>query len=214
MELPSDAPALSHRTYALVVATSLTLLSAATAPTLEAAAEQQNRAGIVVRLSNDDIRKMCVFFDEESITGFELLQRAGLETEVDESPLGTAVCKIGGSGCGRDDCFCRYPTFWGYWTRGVGREAWRFSDVGSRERKVVDGSLDGWSWGRDGKPPPPNVTLDDVCPASAAAASVSPAIRRSEEPASAERPNYLPFAGFAVGLVVLSWLAYRRRRLR
>lgn len=203
-----------RRTYALLIATSLALLAAATTPTLDASAKEQNRAGVVVRLSNDEVRKMCVFFEEPSITGFELLQRARLSTEIDESPLGAAVCKIEGSGCGKGDCFCRYPTFWGYWARDAGRKSWRFSDVGSRERKVVDGSLDGWSWGRDGKPPPPKVAFDDVCPASAVAASVSPAVQRSEVPARSDRPNYLPFAGFAVGLVVLSWLAYRRRRLR
>ena len=203
-----------RRAYPLLLAASLTVLSAAAAPSLDASAKEQNRAGIVVRLSNDEVRKMCVFFDEPTITGFDLLQRAGLDTEIDESPLGAAVCKIGSAGCSKGDCFCRYPTFWGYWTREPARTEWRFSDVGSRERKVVDGSLDGWSWGRDGKPSPPDFTFDDVCPASAVAASVSPAVQRSREPARAARPNYLPFAGFAVGLAALSWLAYRRRRPR
>jgi LPXTG-motif cell wall-anchored protein len=202
----------SRKAYPLVFAVCVALVTTITAPTLDATAKAKNRAGVVVRLSDGELRKMCVFFDEPSITGSDLLERAGLDTETDSSPLGTAVCKIGTTGCGSGDCFCRYPVFWGYWTRDGASRSWRFSDVGSSDRKVVDGSLDGWSWGRDGKPAPPKIAFEDACPASAVAASSRPAVQRTEAPATSKRPNYLPFAGFALALGALSFLAYRRRR--
>jgi hypothetical protein len=190
------------RSAAALVA--VALASLAVSPVVGAAGD--NRAGIVVR-SGDDVREMCVFFDEDEITGEELLRRAGLEVVAEGNALGTAVCSLDGKGCSKDDCFCRYPTFWGYWTKDDG-ERWRFSDVGASSRVVTDGSLDGWSFGRDGKPAPKDVDIDEVCDASQAL----PTIESLREPVSS-RPNYAPFAALIGALVaVASILAIRRRR--
>jgi hypothetical protein len=168
--------------------------------------QERNRAGLIVRSGDGDVREMCVLFDEEEITGVDLLERADVEIASEGSALGTAVCSIDGEGCKSDDCFCRYPAFWGYWTKD-GSKDWRFSDVGAAARVVRDGSLDGWSFGRDGKPTPPDVTIDEVCGASEATPISMPA------PVVRARPSYLPFVAFAGGLgVVAVALAVRRRR--
>ena len=173
-------------------------------PSLHAA--DPNRAGVVVRFGDGEIRKMCVAFDDDDdMTGFDLLERTQLDLVVDRGAIGNAVCKIGGDGCSSGDCFCEYPTFWGYWTRDAGDSSWAFSELGSGERTVRDGSLDGWSWGRDGKPAPSKLSFDDVCSAGEARAT-------AEEAEPASRPNYAPFAAIGALIVAAGGVAYSRRR--
>lgn len=175
--------------------------------------EEGNRAGLVVRSEDGELRRICLLFDEPEITGAELLTRSGLDLEVETTPTGTAVCRIGSDGCGAGDCFCGYPTFWGYWTRDGG--SWAFSEVGASQRRVVDGSLDGWVWGPDGGPAPPEESLDEVCAAApeAGAAERAPAgdsgrAAEGSEPAS----GFVPFLGAAGVLAVAGTLLAVRRR--
>lgn len=179
-------------------------------------APEQNRAGLVVRSEDGTLRRICLLFDEPEITGAELLVRSGLDVEVETSPMGAAVCRIGADGCRSGDCFCRYPTFWGYWTRDGG--AWAFSEIGASQRRVVDGSLDGWVWGADGGPAPPDESLDEVCAAapeigSQERTSSGDAERAAGEPEPAS--SLAPFIGAAGALAVAgTLLAVRRRRER
>jgi hypothetical protein len=173
---------------------------------------RERRAGILIRDDDGAVRRMCVFFDEKEISGVELLRRSGIDAEIDEQSLGAAVCRIGATGCSSGDCFCRYPTFWGYWVRDAGDAKWRFSDEGAADRTVRDGSMDGWSFGKDGKPAPPEAELSEVC---AASSRTTPAVTRAETSASrpaTERPDYLPFVGMALVLVVLGVAVTLRRR--
>ncbi|MEX2394819.1 MAG: hypothetical protein WD826_10115 [Actinomycetota bacterium] len=163
-------------------------------------------AGLIIR-NGDEIDQMCVAFDGDETTGAELLAGSGIDYVEEEGSLGTAICSIEGEGCGRDNCFCRYPEFWGYWTKDDDTEDWRFSDVGASERAVRTGTLDGWSFGRDGKPAPPDLAFESVCSAQAA------------RPAGGERlllvrPNYVPFVAFVGVLVVAGLVAVRVRRRR
>ena len=170
-------------------------------------AQEPNRAGIVVRHSDGETSEMCVLFDEDEITGAQLLERSKLEVTTDTLALGTAVCAIEGEGCARDDCFCDYPTFWGYWTRD-GRSDWSFSQSGASDRVVRDGSVDGWSFGKDGKPAPPDVTIGSICEGTVA----MPTARSDAERAPA--PDYLMFAAFAGLLAAAAGMAYVLRRRR
>jgi hypothetical protein len=182
------------------------VVAALTAPT--AAAQEDSHAGIYVR-TGEDVASECVAFSEDEITGEQLLERSSFEAVLDRRSLGTAVCRLDGVGCGADDCFCEYPSFWGYWTR-AGDEEWMFSDVGAADRTVRDGSVDGWSFGRDGKPAPPEgVTFAEICGQTSALPTVDPA----RGPDAAAAPNYLPFVAIAGLLVVAAiLLALRRRR--
>lgn len=193
----------------LLVAIAAISVAIALASTELAIGAAQNRAGIVVRYGDHHVERMCVAFDENTISGLELLERADVPFFAERSAIGAAICKIGEQGCGKgaDDCFCHYPTFWGYWTRASDDEEWTFSDIGSADREVHDGDLDGWSWGRDGKPAPSEDTFADVCGASTVAASTT------SGPQAAERPNYIPFAAIVLVLIGLIVLLLRRRRV-
>jgi hypothetical protein len=149
---------------------------------------------------------MCIVFDEHTITGLDLLRRTGYSVEASQSSLGSAICKINGDGCSSGgNCFCHYPTFWGYWTRNTNQTSWHFSETGAQARIVHDGALDGWVWGHNGAPAPEPVTFHDVCPLAAGRT-----VTKQRSPA---KGNYLEFAGFAAALLVAS-LFFARRRAR
>lgn len=188
---------------ALLVAVAVALAALWSPPLV---ADERNRAGLVVRTNDGDVDEFCVFFDEDEISGADLLERADVEVTAEAAALGTAVCAIDGKGCSEDDCFCRYPTFWGYWTKDDGD--WRFSDLGAADRVVRDGSVDGWSFGRDGKPSPPDLEIDDVCPASAKVTTAARSTPRAVE----ARPNYAGFVGFVALLGAAGLIASRIRR--
>ncbi|MDW8269952.1 MAG: hypothetical protein RMN24_12385, partial [Anaerolineae bacterium] len=75
-------------------------------------AQGPNKAGLVVRFGNGNALARCVSFDEQRITGWDLLQRSGLFVIGEPDLMGMAVCKIGDpynqDGCDypREDCFC------------------------------------------------------------------------------------------------------------
>jgi hypothetical protein len=196
------------RASALLICAVLALSTLA-APTLRAQ-DEGNRAALVVRGGDGDSREMCVFFTEDEITGAELLQRSNLDVVTEANALGSAVCRIDGTGCTRDDCFCNYPAFWGYWTRDDGK--WAFSDIGASDRVVTNGSVDGWTFGKDGKPAPKDVAFDDVCGSveAAPASATDDGVTRLVTP----RSNYGAFAGFAVLIVTAAALALVIRRRR
>ena len=59
-----------------------------------------HRAGLVIRFGDGSVITRCVSFSEASITGIELLTRAGLSIRVDtSSSIGAGVCKIDSQGC-------------------------------------------------------------------------------------------------------------------
>lgn len=189
-----------RRTVALVAC--VAAVAAFFGSSASAQSDAAHRAAIVV---GEDER--CVAFDEPEITGIELLQRADLDVVVDTSARGSAVCRIGSTGCSRDDCFCDFPEFWGYWTRDAGD--WEFSQVGAAERKVVDGSIDGWSYGKDGEPAPRDRTFEQVCVRGVVAAPT--AVAQAEGTTGSIR-NVVPLVAVAAGLVALGLFVVRRRR--
>ena len=196
---------MKHRLIAATIA--ITLLAFA-----HPAFGATHRAAVVVRTATTT-KTYCVPFTHDHITGVELLERAGVPVVGDTSAVGTAVCKIGTTGCSSDDCFCRYPVFWGYWTKDRGQKAWHFSDMGAEQRTVVDGAIDGWSFGRNGKPAPKTVDIADICTPQAMSAQHAPvAMGALKERSSGRLPNYLPFVALIAVLVLLAMLAVTRRR--
>lgn len=122
---------------------------------------------------------MCVFFDEVEITGYELLERSGIEFQDSRGEFfARAICKIGPDGCDTSQggkCFCDSSKSWNYYLRNKGDSTWGHSSLGPDERKVKDGYLDGWSWGANGgAPQPPSIAFSDVCPAAATSTSTPP----------------------------------------
>jgi hypothetical protein len=124
-----------------------------------------HRAGLVVRFGNGSVISRCVAFSEPSLTGLELLSRAGLSIVVDlNSSIGAGVCKIGSEGCDRGrSCFCQCEgstcAYWQYFHLQSG--AWKYSNVGAASYQVSDGAVEGWAWGNNVAPPP--IGLDQIC---------------------------------------------------
>jgi hypothetical protein len=208
-----------NRRSLLVVAAFVALVFALQ-PGHDAVGASKNKAGIVVRNADGTTDEMCVLFDEPSISGLDLLNRSGTSHVAERSAIGSAICKIGDGGCNSpsEDCFCEYPRFWGYWIREPGEAKFAFASAGAADHEVRDGSVDGWSWGKDGKPAPPDVPFSDVCAASNVLAERASSERAlaSQEPARASgpRPNYVAFAGFGVVFAALAGGAVLMRRRR
>ena len=132
-----------------------------------ACASEGERAALVVD-TGEDAYTYCVVLSDDSVSGLELIQLAneqhGLQYRLGDG--GQAVCMLANVGADGDDCFGKYPDFWGYW-RGDASGGWEWSSVGAGSTVVSDGDVEGWSWGRgqDGSthPPPPATKFDDVC---------------------------------------------------
>jgi hypothetical protein len=131
------------------------------------------RAGLVVRFGDGSVVTRCVAFREPSITGMELLTRAGFALRVDTgSSIGAGVCKINSLGCDAGkSCFCQCEgstcAYWQYFHLVNG--AWTYSVLGAGLYQVSDGAVEGWSWGNNLAPPV--MSLDQIC----AGAPVAPA---------------------------------------
>ena len=144
-----------------------------------AAADGPNRAGIVVSFGDGRVDSVCVDFDELEISGAELLRRAGFPVVAAGGSAGAAMCMIDDVGCADpNDCWCQCHgagcRYWAYYTLEGG--AWRYSAIGSSQRKARDGDVDGWAWGvgsvgAGAKLDP--TTFDEICPPPAPTASAS-----------------------------------------
>lgn len=140
-----------------------------------------HRAGLVVQPGDGEAITYCVAFDEESITGMDLLQQSGLPLIVDPShALGAIVCSIDGQGCAfpGEACFCECQGtpcyYWNYYYLTEG--AWQYGHLGAATRTLTDGDVDAWVWGdtRSSYSKLPDIGFDDICvPATAATATRS-----------------------------------------
>lgn len=132
------------------------------------AGQEAHRAGLVVSFADGRTERRCVEFEEEEITGVELLRRSGLAAVFTANgPYGEGVCSIDGTGCTNPgNCFCQCQgtgcAFWAYFAlRDEG--GWRFAQTGPSQRRLEDGDVDGWIWG-SGRVPPPDVSFGEICP--------------------------------------------------
>lgn len=203
----------------------LALWLAAGAAAAPAAQAVPYRAALVVRYSDDQVRKSCVSFTEPEISGEELLLRSGLVVLLDyNAGLGGAVCSINGQGCGypAEDCFCQclgsQCEYWAYyhWENG----GWQYSSIGASQYMVTDGAVEGWSWGLGNfvtGVEPPAVAFEDICLAEP---SVTPTATATATPPAAAppAPPQMTFEATATRLApgscaVLSWLTWDAERV-
>jgi hypothetical protein len=157
-------------TYANTYSTAEALLGLAGRPLSALALPwQPNRAGLVVQSGEGQVTTTCVRFAESTLTGYDLLARSGLPVNSLTDPgLGTAVCGIENTGCPVDDCFCAMPAYWSYWEPGP--TGWAYAATGAAQTEVVNGSVNGWSWG-DGVVPA-FYSFQDLCRYGEAAVSL------------------------------------------
>lgn len=167
---------------------------------LSTTAQRPNGAGLVIRHGDGTIIYAYVQFDEESISGLDLLTRSGLDaTYAPFGGMGAGVCAINGEGCPSDDCFCHSYTspafFWRYYNQVDGN--WIFNPVGASGRTMYDGDIDGWSWS-SGDSGLPAVTIDDIAlmngidrnpPEPTATSEPEPTATFTPEPTATETPE-------------------------
>lgn len=192
---------LTVMTVLLVLATAL--------PMGMARAQAQNHAGVVVQFGDGSVTTRCVAFNEDSITGYDLLRRARLPISFEFGSMGAGVCKIGNEGCAfpNEPCFCQCQTLGAgctYWVYSQLRDgAWTISGLGAGARQVRDGDVDGWAWGKgDGNVGivPASVTLDRICsagvvtPAQPTAEATGATVPPTELPATEAPPTQAPSA--------------------
>jgi hypothetical protein len=149
-----------------------------------------HRAGLVIRFGDGSVITRCVSFGEASLTGMQVLIRAGLSIRVDtSSSIGAGVCKINSQGCDAGkSCFCQCEgstcAYWQYFHLQNG--AWKYSNLGASVYQVSDGAVEGWAWGNNVAPPV--MTLDQVC-ASASSAPAPTNVQVTRAPMGALTPT-------------------------
>jgi len=141
------------------------------------AATSANRAAVYVRHGDGSTNQKCVDFSENSINGFKLLQRGGLNPILDRGFL----VSINGEKAKTFDDIGSQNDYWSYWRLRDG--SWIYSKASATSSKVSDDDVDGWQRGGSGLmlstvsfndicPPVQSSTADSTSPPAAAAASV------------------------------------------
>ncbi len=169
--------------------------------TVLAQADDPNKVGLVVVRGSGEVIQQCVEFSDDEISGYELLERSGLDFNADVgSGLGAAVCRIDNEGCTypEEDCFCQCQgtpcVFWIYWHLVDGD--WQFSQLGAASHNLKDGDVDGWIWG-EGSPQsggvrPPPASFEEICGRSSKYATATLTPTSTPTPTNTPQPTNTP----------------------
>lgn len=165
-----------------VAAGGCAVLAAATAPApsprpaAAAAAEPQHRAALIVDTGRE-VRRICVRFAEDFISGAELLVRAKNVDPVfrEYAGKGKAVCALCGVGCPADDsCLtCGGNDYWSYSRAPAGSSKFQLSGAGASSTRIRDGDVEGWRWSNGLVPA--YASVDQVCGPAPGATSTTAA---------------------------------------
>jgi len=137
-----------------------------------ARADEPNQAGLVIGFDGGRVETRCIAFEEEAISGDQLLARSGLDLILDTSgSMGLIICRIEDLGCDfpSQPCFCQCMgggdcAYWNYFYRTPGADTWTYSPLGAGLRKVEPGTVEAWVWGDGHTPPAGDLTFDAICP--------------------------------------------------
>lgn len=178
-------------------------------------AQEPNKAGIVIRLNESETISRCVAFEDEDISGLELLERSGLTTQIRAEGMGSLVCSINETGCPANDCFCQCRgggecVYWSYWQDSA--EGWQYARLGASSYRVTAGEIDGWSWGPGSLTDaisPPELTFEEICSEDAATTHT---VQVQDTGQTVSRETFLIILAAALLLVGLAVIVMRRRR--
>ena len=167
-------------------------------------AGEPSQAGLAVQFGDGRVETRCVTFEEDEITGADLLLTySGYDAIVDASSgMGITVCQLEGEGCAypAKPCFCQCMgggecAYWNYFYREPSSGEWTYSPLGAVLRKVRHGSVEAWVWGDGTTPPTFEGTFESICagPTAEPTAAVEPSAA-VEPTASLEPPTATPTA--------------------
>ena len=134
-----------------------------------------HRAALVID-TGTAVKRICVRFDGDSISGTELLQRAGIDPVIRSfSGEGAAICALCGVGCPADEtCLtCAGATYWAYSRAPAGSSSYLVWGRGASNTRVHDGDVDAWRWSAGGSPV--YVPFSGVCDGPAPASTTTTA---------------------------------------
>jgi prenyltransferase beta subunit len=106
--------------------------------------EGGDHAGLVIDDGDGTYKALCVPLTEFPISGFELLDLAGVPYETATENPGY-VTRIGDVGCPPDNPTCAGSMFWSYYYLDE-NGAWQSYPIGGAGSEVVPGTVDGWAW--------------------------------------------------------------------
>lgn len=131
-----------------------------------------SQASVVVRHGNGNMVKRCVDFGSTTITGLELLQKAGLSPVLENG----FMVSIDGDKAKSSTEPGVTDDYWSYWR--IDNNKWSYSRAGASSQKVGDGDVQGWQRGGSTLMLP-TIKFDDICTKKAqdvAVASVTPSV--------------------------------------
>lgn len=130
-------------------------------PRLQPINATTNHAAVVID-TGKEVKKFCLAFPEDEISGAEALRRIDAQVQfANFGSRGQAVCSLSGTGCPSSNCFCDANRFWAYHRAGPGGAPYSFSRTGASSTAVRNGDVEGWKWGAGEAPPAAKVS--DVC---------------------------------------------------
>lgn len=162
--------------------------------------QEENRAGLVIRFAENNVRTVCVDLGSAGeLSGEEVLRASGFSTSLAFDPgAGAAVCQIEDTGCDieQEPCFCECTLepdtdciYWSYYQLQAGQ--WQVSNIGASNTIVRPGDVQGWSWSAGqigaGGIAPPVFSFDSIC-----LAQVDPTPTNTLPPPAALLPSFTP----------------------
>lgn len=122
-----------------------------------------NHAAVVIDTDEGNVRKMCLAFPEEEISGIEALRRVDTRPNRFETfnGKGSGVCMLYGVGCPSGDCFCNPARYWAYHRAGPSESTYRSSSLGASSTIVRNGDVEAWKWGPGTAPV--KTSVSEVC---------------------------------------------------
>jgi hypothetical protein len=121
----------------------------------------------------------CVAFVEDQITGFQLIQRSGLEYQSQAfGSMGNAICQLDDEPQNVPSSCFGSGAYWQYFHRTA--SGWAQSSLGASSWTLHDGDMDGWRYASGAGQAPTAVGFNAVCaPAAPSASTTAVASRRA-----------------------------------
>jgi len=134
-----------------------------------------HHAALVIQHASGSVITRCVAFAEDQITGLQLVERSGVQYDVQSfGSIGSATCQLDREPVTvPPGCFGSGP-YWQYFHgRGAG---WQTSALGASSSGLHDGDMDGWRYAVGANQAPRVVAFASVCgaPAPPPAARATP----------------------------------------